>query len=83
MERNIIEGRTWNPIKVMVTLRRSQFTGEDNKWVCTINGEKRVVTLRDVQWFCESMEEAISSFNEEEIESYNIMRNLNIIRPFM
>lgn len=66
------ESDIYTPISVRVKLRKSQFSGETNKWKCTINGEDRIVTLRDVQWFCTSVEEASRSFVENEIESFVI-----------
>ena len=60
------------PIKVKVRLKYGQFSGETNKWFCTINGEKRVVTVRDVVWYCTSVEEAAKSFKKSEVESFNI-----------
>jgi len=60
-------------IKVRVKLRQGQYTGEMNKWGCTINGEKREVTMRDVEWYCLSLEGAVHSFKESEIESFNII----------
>ena len=69
------EGSTCTPIKVRVELRREQFTGELNKWMCTINGEQRVVTMRDVEWYCNSLAEALNTFKEEEICSFVITGN--------
>ena len=65
--------RTFTPIKVKVTLRQGQFTGIMNKWICTIHGEKREVTTRDVEWHCMNVEDAIHSFKENEIESFSIV----------
>ena len=60
------------PIKVRVTLKNSQYTGELNKWICTIHGEKREVTMQDVQWYCMNVQTAVNSFKEEEIRSFTI-----------
>jgi hypothetical protein len=60
------------PITITLRLRQKQYTGVRNKWACTIHGEKREVTMRDVQWHCVSVEDAINSFKESEIESFTI-----------
>lgn len=61
------------PIRVRVKLRQSQYTGVTNKWICTIYGEKREVTMREVEWYCMSVEGAVHSFKESEIESFSIV----------
>jgi transcriptional regulator NrdR family protein len=60
-------------IKVRVKLRQGQYTGVMNKWICTIHGEKREVTMRDVEWYCMNVEDAVHSFKESEIESFSIV----------
>ena len=64
---------TFTPIKVRVKLRQGQYTGVMNKWICTIHGEKREVTMRDVEWDCMNVEDAVHSFKESEIESFSII----------
>jgi hypothetical protein len=68
-----VSARTFTPIKVRVTLRKGQYTGVMNKWICTIHGEKREVTMRDVEWYCMNVEDAVHSFKESEIESFSIV----------
>ena len=63
------------PIKVRVKLRPGQYTGMLNKWICTINGEKREVTMQYVEWYCMSPESAVYSFKISEIESFTIEGN--------
>ena len=61
-------------LRVKVKLRKQgQYTGVMNKWICTIHGEKREVTMRDVEWYCMNVEDAVHSFKESEIESFSII----------
>ncbi len=60
------------PVIVRVKLRRGQYTGHMNKWLCTIFGEKREVTMQEVEWCCVTLESAAHSFRIEEIESFTI-----------
>ena len=66
---NMMEGM----VKVRVRLKRSQYTGHLNKWICTIHGEKREVTMQNVEWWCISPEDATHSFKVSEIESFTVM----------
>ena len=68
-----VSARTFTPIKVRVKLRQGQYTGVMNKWICTIHGEMREVTMRDVEWYCMNVEDAVHSFKESEIESFSII----------
>lgn len=68
-----VSARTFTPIKVRVKLRQRQYTGVMNKWICTIHGEKREVTMRDVEWYCINVEDAVHSFKVSEIESFSIV----------
>jgi hypothetical protein len=68
-----VSTRTFTPIKVRVRLRQEQYTGVINKWICTIHGEKREVTMREVEWYCMSVEDAVHSFIESEIQSFSIV----------
>jgi hypothetical protein len=63
------------PIKVRVTLKREQYTGELNNWACTVDGVKRIVPMRDVEWYAVSAEAAAKSFVESEVESFTITGN--------
>lgn len=60
------------PVKVRVKLRQGQFAGVINKWICTINGEKREVTMQYVEWYSATPEGAVHSFKTSEIESFII-----------
>lgn len=67
-----VSAHTFRPIKVRVRLRRGQYSGVMNKWICTIHGEKREVTMQDVEWYCMNLEDALHSFKESEIESFSL-----------
>jgi hypothetical protein len=71
--KNIANVSTRTLIKVRVRLRQEQYTGVINKWICTIHGEKREVTMREVEWYCMSVEDAVHSFIESEIQSFSIV----------
>ncbi len=58
-------------IKVRVRLKPGQRTGI-NTWLCTIHGEKREVTMPDVEWCCQCPETAIHSFRTDEIDFFTI-----------
>ena len=60
------------PIKVRVVLKKSQYTGTMNSWICTLNNEQRNVMTQVVEWSALSVEEALRSINEDEIESFEI-----------
>jgi len=62
----------FTPIKVSVKLRQGQCLGE-NGWICTIHGEEREMPMRYVEWYCNSIEDAIHSFKESEVESFSIV----------
>ena len=70
---DVVSVRTFTPIKVRVKLRQGQYTGVMNKWICTIHGEKREVTMCEVEWYCMNVEDAVHSFKENEIESFSIV----------
>ena len=70
----------FTPIKVRVRLKQGQYTGIMNKWICTIYGEKREVPMRDVEWYCMTVEDAVYSFKKSEIESFNISGNYVVER---
>ena len=73
-----VSERIFAPIKVRVKLRQGQYTGVMNKWICTIHGEKREVTMRDVEWCCMNVEDAVHSFKESEIESFTIVGQYHV-----
>jgi hypothetical protein len=60
------------PIKVRVVLKKSQYTGTMNSWICTLNNEQRNVMTQVVEWSALSVEDALHSINEDEIESFEI-----------
>jgi hypothetical protein len=68
----------FTPIKVRVRLRKCQYTGVMNKWICTIHGEKREVTMQDVEWYCMNVEDAVHSFKGNEIESFSIVGQYHV-----
>jgi hypothetical protein len=70
-----VSTRTFTPIKVRVRLRQEQYTGVINKWICTIHGEKREVTMREVEWYCMSVEDAVHSFIESECKNSSDMED--------
>ena len=75
---DLVNAKHFAPIEVRVRLRQGQYTGVMNKWICTIHGEKREVTMQDVSWYCMNAEDAVHSFKESEIESFWIKGNYPI-----
>ena len=61
-------------VKMELHLKRSQMVS-DNKWSCTIDGEKRLVTSHVVQYYATSMSKALSSFDKEEINQVSIVKD--------
>jgi hypothetical protein len=55
------------PITIRVTLKRCMYVGH-NKWKCCINGETRLVTSQDIQYFALDMNEAANSFRKSEVD---------------
>lgn len=41
-------------------------------YVVTMNGQERVVEHPIVQWYCNTIEEAVDSFRPEEVEKFEI-----------
>jgi hypothetical protein len=58
-------------ITVTVRVRPEQYMNM-NEWAVTINGESRMVTRQTVQWAAYTLEDAIRSFNMNEIEYFEI-----------
>ena len=61
-----------NPVKVKVKLKNEMKTKDTTKWLCTINGERRIVTSQVVVWYCTSLEQAAKSFERKEIQYFVI-----------
>ena len=59
-------------IAVTVKLKKHQRSNEYGKWYCTVNGEKKIVNNYLVRWYCESFEDALKSFDKNEIYSVTI-----------
>jgi hypothetical protein len=66
-----ISSRAVTPIKIKVKLRKTQFLGF-NQWKCNIHGEDRIVSMQWVEWYCMSIEDAISSFKQYQVEEFTI-----------
>ena len=67
----LYEPEFFKSVKVNVTLKPEMHVGY-NKWMITVNGEKRLVTSDRVEWYAHTVEEAAKSFNTSEIISFNI-----------
>lgn len=59
------------PVKVNLKLKHSMWRGL-SEWECTLRGKKRLVTLQNVEYHCETIEEAVFSFNQKEVEEVTI-----------
>lgn len=66
-----VSSRVVTPIKIKVKLRQTQFLGF-NQWKCNIHGEERIVTMQWVEWYCMSIEDAINSFKQYQVEEFTI-----------
>mgnify|MGYP006441294323 CR=1 FL=1 len=71
MEQN--NNRPYPTVTVKVELKPEMRTKDTTKWLCTINGERRVVTAQRVQWECTSLKEASESIREKELIRYEII----------
>ena len=58
-------------VSVRILLKKKMYLGED-KWLCTVNEEKKIVLKKEVEWVCETFDDAIKSFDPEEIERVTI-----------
>jgi hypothetical protein len=66
-----VSGSAVTPIKIKVKLRQTQFLGF-NQWKCNIHGEDRIVLMQWVEWYCMSIEDAINSFKQYQVEEFTI-----------
>lgn len=58
--------------KVKIKLKQSQLVNPYDSWKVTYNGDVRTSFTQDVEWFSESLEDAIKSFNIDEVEHFTI-----------
>lgn len=65
--------RDWaiTPIKIKVKLKQTQFLWF-NQWNCSIHGEDKIVPMQWVKWYCMSVEDAIHSFKQHQVEEFTI-----------
>lgn len=58
--------------KVTVTLNQSQYLREEDLWQFTFKGKPLKSTRKYVSWYTETHEDAINSFNLNEVDEYTI-----------
>jgi len=63
-------------IRVSVKLK-PEMRQDDGRWKCMVLGEEKVVMLDRVQWYCETIEEAATSFKPSEVVYFTITNRIN------
>ena len=63
-------------VHVKITLKPEMQQG-DNKWNCTINGEKRLVLMQNVEFLTQDIESAIAGIDQSELEEIVITAKYN------